>query len=213
MPCQTVILISSIQRFGPGPHFVRFTVESEDSAKTMSRSFVVELAPLDLMPHSVYFFLEMVNMKIWDNTVFLHHEEGQRVIAAVPIDFRTQQVKHHHLAFLGWKGLAFPEYSPEWKHDKYTLGFAKGGPTFYLNTADNIKSHGPGGQDHHVIDGDADPCFAKVVEGKEVIDDLIRFGLSHVKKSAHEDHPWADGEHALTHVKSIEIIADYNAPY
>ena len=35
---------------------------------------------------------------------------------------------------------------------------------------DNTRNHGPGGQDSYAIKSEADPCFAKVVEGFEAVD-------------------------------------------
>lgn len=35
---------------------------------------------------------------------------------------------------------------------------------------DNIKNHGPGGQTSYAIKSEADPCFAKVVEGFDTVD-------------------------------------------
>jgi cyclophilin family peptidyl-prolyl cis-trans isomerase len=74
----------------------------------------------------------------------------------------------------------FQEYSPNFEHKKYTLGFAgrPGGPDFYISTMDNSKLHGPGGQTSYEDPTEADPCFAKVVEGFNVVD---RMGLSPVK--------------------------------
>lgn len=165
------------------------------------------MAPLDLMPHSVEYFLEMVQSGIWDNTVFLHHEKAEHVIAAAPIDFASRTIKHHHLQYLGWTGLAFPEYSKDFsEHSKYTIGFAGQGPTFYINAMDNSEAHGPGGQGHHTLPEDADPCFAEIIEGRDAIDDLIRLGMNQNKAHEVDQHPWADTEHTWIHLIKIEII-------
>jgi hypothetical protein len=167
---------------------------------------VVEMASLDTMPHSVDFFLEMIGSKIWDNTVFLHHENVEHVLAAAPIDYISQTVKHHHLNYFGWQGLGFPEYSDKYQHKAYTIGFAGTGPTFYINTIDNASAHGPDGQGHHALAGDADPCFGKVVEGIEAVDTLFLHGLNQHKMRKSEEHPWADDEHTWSHIVKIEIL-------
>lgn len=64
----------------------------------------------------------------------------------------------------------FQEYSPDYVHHPFTLGLA-GRPAaadFYVNLVDNIRNHGPGGQGGT----ESDPCFAKLVEGREIIERL-----------------------------------------
>ena len=72
----------------------------------------------------------------------------------------------------GISTLSFPEYSTEYPHKQYTLGFGgrPGGPGFYINTDDNSDLHGPGGQIGYDLHEEADSCFAEVIEGHEVID-------------------------------------------
>ena len=45
-----------------------------------------------------------------------------------------------------------------------------GGPDFYISTVDNTLNHGPGGQGQYTLKNEADPCFAKVVQGVEVVE-------------------------------------------
>jgi len=216
------------EEYGPGPHRIRITVEfvkeQEKMKITKNRSFVVELASLDELPHSVHYFLDMVKLKLWDHTFFLHHENVEHVIAGVPIDYRTQKLKTPHLASLGWSdGLAFPECSPRFPHTQYTIGFAHRGPTFYLNTLDNTLPHGPGGgQGHHLLPEDGDPCFGKVVEGREVVDDLIEYGMAADRKKPSQANPgigssdpttnnnhhheWEDEDHSWTHILKVEMV-------
>ena len=71
----------------------------------------------------------------------------------------------------GFHSVLFQEYSPKFPHEKYTLGFAgrPGGPDFYISTMDNTRLHGPGGQTNYEDPTEADPCFAKVVDGIDVV--------------------------------------------
>jgi hypothetical protein len=39
---------------------------------------------------------------------------------------------------------------------------------------DNVENHGPGGQSSYSDPSEADPCFAKVIEGFEVVDRMHR---------------------------------------
>jgi hypothetical protein len=68
--------------------------------------------------------------------------------------------------------LDFPEYSERFPHEKWTLGYTgrPGGPDWYINKQNNTIMHGPGGQYHHQIEEQADPCFAKVIDGFDKIE-------------------------------------------
>lgn len=39
-----------------------------------------------------------------------------------------------------------------------------------IRSIDNTKNHGPGGQSSYEVASEADPCFAKVIEGFEAVD-------------------------------------------
>jgi len=71
--------------------------------------------------------------------------------------------------------LAFPEYSEDFPHVTWTLGYTgrPGGPDWYINKVDNTKAHGPGGQFHHELEEFADSCFAKVVKGFDTMNAMI----------------------------------------
>jgi len=167
--------------FGPPPYKLEFQIKINKK----HHSFLVEMAPLELVPHSVNFFMQMVKTEIWDNTLFTNNEH---VIVAQLQDGLGHD-KEAAFAELGVSTLQFPEYSDQYPHDKYTLGFGgrPGGPGFYINTVDNSAYHGPGGQGHYDLLEDADSCFAKVIEGQHVIDMLV-----------------ADAEHSM--IKSIRLI-------
>jgi len=111
----------------------------------------VETAPFELMPHAVFVFLEN-----------LINKEGGF--------FRNAG----HVLQVNWNGggLAFQEYSPQFPHEKYTLGFAgrPGGPQWYISTVDNTRNHGPASQGSK---SEADSCFGKVLHGKPVVDRLL----------------------------------------
>jgi cyclophilin family peptidyl-prolyl cis-trans isomerase len=64
--------------------------------------------------------------------------------------------------------LAWQEYSPDYPHKQWTLGYAgrPGGPSFYISIEDNTNNHGPGSQGSKT---EADTCFGRVVRGKEVV--------------------------------------------
>ena len=197
-----------LAEYGMGPHRVEFQVQLPHKKNSQSK-FVVELAPLDLMPHSNEIFLDMVANEAWDNTVFYHHLQHTHVLAAAPVNFGTFEPKNHHWKALGYTGLSFPEYSGDWPHEEYTLGFSGKGPNFYINALDNSKNHGPGTQNHHDLASDADPCFAKVVWGKQVIQDMMPTkgappGTGTTKQATTEDPvSWKDLD--VTQIVSVRL--------
>lgn len=164
--------------FGEGPHRVEFTLQFmnehgafvSEMTKSRTNKFVIELAPLSLMPHSVLHFLEMIDHQLWDGNAFVHHVD--HVVQAVPTAFRTAESKKHTFDDAGLSELAYQEYHEDYPHDAYTVGFSgrPGGMEFYINTQDNSQIHGPGGQQQHDLHEEGDPCFGKIVSGHHVID-------------------------------------------
>jgi len=164
------------EKFGEGPYKVEFQLQfpNPPPGVTESSSFIVEMAPLDEMPHSVDLFLEMVDHKLWDNTAFILNEKHVLQAAAVASNGVTLERKKFEFKDSRLESVAFQEYSSSFPHKQYTLGFAgrPGGPDFYINMLDNSIDHGPGGQSHHALLEDADPCFAKVISGFEAVKNI-----------------------------------------
>lgn len=172
----------ALERFGEGPHRVEFTLQFppdnvQGSSKAASSAqgknkFIVELAPLSIMPHSVYHFLRTISLQLWDDTAFVQHTS--HVIQATPTDFYTAQPISYKFKNANLDRLSFQEYSKEYPHERYTVGYAgrPGGPDFYINMEDNTERHGPGGQLHHDLHEEGEPCFGKVVEGRDVVDQI-----------------------------------------
>lgn len=128
------------------------------------KTIVLEMAPLDLMPHSVYTFLEMVSEGLIEGCSFVTNNEHTLKTAPMPHDTSSPKVtklKTMQFYDANLESVAFQEYSPEFPHKKYTVGFAgNGSPSFYINTEDNSAIH----QD--------EPCFAKVVSGFDTVQRL-----------------------------------------
>jgi len=155
----------AIEHFGVGLYHLQFNVLIDDS----EFSFIVEMAPIDMMPHSVNYVLEMIKAKIWDNSVFTHR--SNHILFAELRDDKGND-KRHLLSENNISTLSFPEYNTDYPHTKYTLGFSgrPGGPEFYINVEDNTSSHGPGGQAHHAMHEEADACFGRVIKGQHIVD-------------------------------------------
>lgn len=144
---------------------------SDDKRNMEPAYFTVELASLSLMPTTVNMFLSAVSKGLWDDAHFSMN--AQHVVLGEPTDMRN---------FLkeGVAQLPFQEHSPSFPHVPYTLGLAgkPSGPSFYINKIDNTYSHGPARQS----DGDAEPCFAHVIIGKETIDRMV-------EEPSHDENP------------------------
>jgi hypothetical protein len=152
-----------MDKYGDGPHQVELTVQVP--GKPVG-SFVVELASLKLMPHAAHFFLEQVSHGLWNRATF--GVNRVHVLQALP---RNRQLFREY----DLDSMAFPEYSDQFPHKQWTLGYAgrPGGPSWYINKIDNELDHGPFGQNHHPLTEHADPCFAKVVGGFDVLQSIF----------------------------------------
>lgn len=137
----------------------------------------IETAPNNVMPHSVYYFMDMIDRKVWDSTVLMHDRE--HIIAAV-LQSPDGQSKNDSVQ----ERLAFPEYSHEFEHEEFTVGFSGHGPNFYFNVQDNSDVHGPDGFNPH---GEPDPCFAKAIIGAETMRLLKQKSIEASEKSHGED--------------------------
>ena len=143
------------KRYGPvEPYRVKVDLEFQPSNPTYATdgptdSFVIEMAPASLVPHSVFSFLEIA--RHWQGGAF--HRRANHVLQVM---VRSHQVPH----------LAFQEYSPQFPHVKGTVGYAgrPSGPAWYVSILDNTKNHGPGTQQQR-NPHEADACFGKVVKG------------------------------------------------
>ena len=146
------------RRYGMGPiYFVSFDLAIPEKIGEGHETVVLEMAPIDWMPHAVHMFLHnfFTVRRPWKAA--FHRNAGHVMQAFV----RAPNTL----------GLAFQEYDPRFPHRKYTLGFAgrPGGPEFYISTLDNTLNHGPGSQGSKT---EADSCFAKIIDGFNTVDKL-----------------------------------------
>ena len=141
------------------PYRVRVDLEFQPSIPDFQingpfGSFLIELAPSTLQPHSIYTFLEVCR---WFKKSAFH-----RIAPHVLQTYTLTNKKVQHLAF--------QEYSPEWPHVERTVGYAgrPSGPDWYVSIMDNANDHGPGTQQKK-NPYEADSCFGKVIEGYETV--------------------------------------------
>ena len=100
---------------------LRFPTTMPDAAAHPgAQTIVIETAPIELMPHAVFTFLEII--RTWTGGAF--HRNAGHVLQATILNGRHD-------------GLAFQEYSPKFPHVENSLGFAgrPGGPPFYMCVA------------------------------------------------------------------------------
>ena len=142
--------------YGHGPFTVLMELEfpstmPDYNEKGKNGEITIQLAPVDVVPYSVYYFLEIV--KNFKGGAF-HRVAGHVLQTMVNGN---------------GDGLAFQEYSPLFPHKKLTLGYAgrPGGPAFYISTVDNVLNHGPGSQGSKT---EADSCFGTVIGGFDIIE-------------------------------------------
>ena len=163
-----------LAKFGPGPHRLEMHLRFDSHlGRNDEGTVTIEMAPLDELPHAVHWFLEQASRNLYDGFSF-HRNAGHVVQGGAKKNFLTQKHPPSEKKFrdAGYHSLLFQEYSDKFPHKKYTLGFAgrPGGPEIYINTKDNIKLHGPGGQHNYDDPLEADTCFAKVVDGFDLVD-------------------------------------------
>jgi|UniRef100_A0A8J9SX81 cyclophilin family peptidyl-prolyl cis-trans isomerase len=126
--------------------------------KVGPHKFVIELAPIEVMPHSVDVFLRMVSTHLLDGCSFILN--ALHVVKAAPLPYDGSSAADKAKAFTehGLESVAFREYNADYPHKQYTVGFAAdGSPSFYINTEDNSEIH------------IGDPCFGRIVEGFDTI--------------------------------------------
>jgi len=120
------------------------------SDDTKYDSLIIEMAPIELIPVSVYTFLEVA--RTFQNGAF-HRNAGH----VLQVRVRSSVIS---------KTLAFQEYSPDFPHEKGTTGYCgrPSGPCWYVSIQDNTRNHGPGSQQKQ-NPYEADANFGTIVEG------------------------------------------------
>jgi len=147
-------------RYGQIPSNQNYRVEMElefqktipdYSESTKYATLLVELAPISIIPCSVYNFLEIA--RTWKHGAF--HRNAGHVLQAIARSNITQS-------------MPFQEYDESYPHKKGTMGYAgrPSGPEFYISIQDNTEAHGPGSQQKH-NPYEADSLFGTVIRGME----------------------------------------------
>jgi cyclophilin family peptidyl-prolyl cis-trans isomerase len=106
----------------------------------------------------VHVFLEMVSTGLLDGCSFILNALHVLKAAPLPYDGTSAAEKARAFTAHGLESVAFKEYSDNYPHKQFTVGFAAdGSPSFYINTEDNSEIHV------------GDPCFGKVIKGFDAV--------------------------------------------
>ena len=197
-----------IDKWGYGPYKVEFEIHFPQDAQDVNHYFVVELAPIHDMPHAIHTFLEQVSRGLYNVGTggYSFHHNGGHIIQGAPIPnhLTTPNANlEERFTLSGYGHVLFQEYSNNFPHVEYTLGFTGrpySGPNFYINTRNNAQLHGPGGYSN---DGYGDPCFGKITFGTEVI---TRIHEQSSPGGLVRDGEWKEMEHGPIAVRSVKII-------
>jgi len=127
------------------------SIPDYDEKSTKSGRVVFEMAPLELVPCSVFYFMEIA--RTFQKGAFIRN--AAHVLQA-SVTSRVRQ------------SMPFQEFSEEHPHKKGTTGYAgrPSGPQFYISILNNSRAHGRGSQQKQ-NPYEADSNFGHVVEGME----------------------------------------------
>ena len=196
-----------VYRFRRGPHYVRIHVEiggDDEVDNATTEFFVVKMANVSLMPISVSSFLGQVESGFWNGKEF-DINAGHILLASGGDDGDKGVANIDDLTNLGIASPIYGEYNPLRPHSELTLGFVANRPTphFYINLRDNEEVHGRlSDQDHHFVDGDADPSFADIIDGKDVVSRVVK------QVPFYE----VNGQKKTVKIVRAEIDSDYTPP-
>jgi len=181
-----------IHRYGAKTHHSKFRVVvdvvyphsiiHDPDSESNKGQFVIEMAPIDIIPCSVFYFLEIA--RTYKGGEF-HRNAGHVLQAAA----QSEATKGH-------RSMPFQEYSPEHPHAQYTTGYAgrPSGPGWYVSIQDNTANHGPGSQQKK-NPHEADSNFGRIVEG---VDSGVIAKIHSVPQSG-----WLDKENCVKITLSI----------
>lgn len=178
------------------PYRVRIDLEFQPTIPDFEEngrfgSFLIELAPSSLQPHSIYTFLEVAR---WFKRSAFHRIAPHVLQAYVGTQQKVQ-------------ALAFQEYSDKWPHIERTVGYAgrPSGPDWYVSILNNAADHGPGTQQKG-NPYEADSCFGKVIEGYEKV-------VKRISKVPGKEFIADESKHVIIQKMVIMVPADIGDEY
>jgi len=117
---------STLHRYGKGTYKVEMQLEFPSDSKSLEQreKIVIEMAPLEMMPYAVSFFLDRVAEGYYDGHAF--NVNAGHVMIATASENKNRTVVN----------TVFQEHNPQYPHSYYTVGFPTGerGKNFYIST-------------------------------------------------------------------------------
>jgi len=156
---------SAMYKYGNGPHKIEMQLNFyvDGAPQGTSEKIVIEMAPLDLMPFTVSFFLDRVSEGFYDGHKF-DFNAGHVVIAThLKSKYNDDQLLINAI---------IQEYHPSYPHEKYTLGYTKKENNIYISTQDNSIAHAYA----------KETCFARVVDGFDAVDRIHNMPIGELGK-------------------------------
>jgi hypothetical protein len=196
-----------LEKYGGGPHHVELQVQLPASQQGDGRStnapvvetIKIELAPLDMMPHSVRVFLEQISSGMWDDGAFDLHA-GHVLMAHSKVLVESANDKEVTPMML-----PFPEYNANYPHDRYTIAFPAPSSNsnselgFYINLQNNDVHHSPrmesftnSGATTTSVGGrfvEGESCFGNIVDeaSRRVVDRMDALSVDDGKQRTLEE--------------------------
>ena len=208
------------QHGGTAPVHVRVTLSQDILVddRPLGSTFIMETAPLDVMPVSIELFLRLVEEGFYDGMTLLHKNgEGSTLLHSVPMNSVTGQFIKKPLINKTVlteekyeRELSFAERSDDYPVLKYSVLFSDKGPHFYINMG---YGHRSSGQNSAMA---RESCFARVVEGKEILDAMMNqhaakldmFGIENIRIETRAERPTRTGVWS----KTVEAARRQKAP-
>lgn len=184
-----------LNRFGEGPHHVKLVFRFPDGTEG---SIVLEMAPIDLMPHAVQIFLDIIDRGLYINCTFPLARTHILLIGHMDVRDPENNAELNRVMEAGGLvpggAMLIKEYNDDYPHHTNTVGFnAVGGPMFYVNLMDNSESHGPD------EDSEGESCFARVVDGLQFLDKIAQ---QPVAEDGYFDQ--------MVHIVETQVLEEWN---
>lgn len=203
---QSAISMSSLRslqkRYGEGPHRVNFQVIYSFGNSRVTKSFIIELAPNHMMPHSVLTFLDMVSANFYDGYALTYSADHVIIVSERDTEIHPF-INQRTINTLHDNPLLFQEYNPKFPHKEMTLCFfgkKHGGSAFYISKLGNSEAHAfdPSLKDEHGFpQKPGEPCFAKIIQGVETVQEIDHLLLSNQR---------ANNQQVRVEIQSAKIL-------
>jgi len=163
---------SLISKYGTPPYFVKFSVHFPPTEQydfnEVKGAFIVEMAPFEIMPHSIDVFLESVKLMSYDGCAFSLRTDN--LVALLPEGPTGENLLNKFIESGVRMSPVFSEYTKSYPHKQYSIGFTTypTGPSFFISTIDNTETF--------VTEFDesgnrlpADPCIGRIIHGIDTV--------------------------------------------